>query len=130
MLTNADITIFNKIPNQSKKCFEYVGHYISDVSFYTDQKVSVGDGGLKSANVYKIRIQEESLEGYVLPDEFMKTYSGWTVNTGDLFVLGHYAGNITGVADLADCNRPYGIVNSWSDNRNGGLPHIRIGGST
>ena len=64
MLTNADITIFNKIPNQSKKCFDYVGHYISDVSFYTDQKVSVGDGGLKSANVYKIRIPEESLEGY------------------------------------------------------------------
>ncbi len=62
MLTNADITIFNKIPNQSKKCFDYVGHYISDVSFYTDQKVSVGDGGLKSANVIKSAYRKKALK--------------------------------------------------------------------
>lgn len=129
MITNADMTIYNRVPDKGKKCFVYKAHYIPAVSFYTDQKVITGGAEVKSADVYKIRIPEESLEGYLPPDEFARAPdTGWSVENEDLFVTGKH-GEIAGIADLAELHRPYGKVSSWSDNRRGGLPHIRIGGN-
>lgn len=128
MITNADLTIFNRVPDRVGKRWVYRGHYIPAVSFYTDQKVNVGDSGVKSADIYKIRIPAENLDGYVSPAEFAGEYSGWTVDNDDLFVLGEYSGDISGIEDLRKTHRPFGVVTSWSDNRRGGSPHIRMGG--
>lgn len=129
MITNADMTIFNKVADKENKRFVYRAHYISAVHFYTDQKATVGDAGIKSADLYKIRIPEEQLSCYMTPEEFARDQTGWTVDNDDLFVLGEYDKDIIGVGDLAKLHRPYGVVSSWSDNRRGGLPHIRIGGT-
>ena len=128
MITNADITIYNQVPNKEKKCYEWRSHYIQAVSFHTDQKVSFGDAGAKRKDIYKIRIPGEHLEDYRTPEEFRKDFAGWTVEKGALFVTG-YHGEIAGIQDLEKLHRPYGIINSWSDNRRGSLPHIRIGGT-
>lgn len=129
MITNADMTIYNRVPDKKNKCFVYKAHYIPAVSFYTDQKVITGGTEVKSADIYKIRIPAESLGGYLPPDEFARDPdAGWSVENEDLFVIGKH-GDITGIADLAKLHRPYGKVNSWSDNRRGGQLHIRIGGS-
>ena len=49
MLTNAEITIFNRRSDKDSKKFVYIPHYISDVWFHTDQKTSVMTGGLTRA---------------------------------------------------------------------------------
>ena len=51
MLTNASLTIFNRFPDGQSRKFVYIPHYIPNVWLHKDQKVSVGDGGLKSADV-------------------------------------------------------------------------------
>lgn len=128
MTTNADITIYNRIPDRAKGCFEWRPHYIPAVSFYTDQKSSFSEAGAKREDIYKIRIPEESLEGYKTPEEFhANPGSGWTVEKEDLFVTGQH-GEIIGIQDLEKLHRPYGTVQGWSGNRRGGLPHIRIRG--
>lgn len=129
MITNADMTIYNQVPNKEKKCHEWRAHYIPAVSFYTDQKASFGDAKEKREDIYKIRIPEECLKEFKTPEEFHKAPDGgWTVDKDSLFILGRH-GEITGIQDLEKIHRPYGIVRSWSDNRRGGLPHIRIGGT-
>lgn len=129
MITNADMTLYNRVANKEKKCFEYTCHYIPAVSFYTDQKTSFGDAKEKRGDIYKIRIPGECLDGFKTPEEFHEASDdGWTVEKDSLFILGRH-GEIRGIQDLENLHRPYGIVRSWSDNRRGGLPHIRIGGS-
>lgn len=128
MTTNADITIYNRIANREKARYEWRSHYIPAVSFYTDQKSSFGDAGTKREDIYKIRIPEESLEGYKTPEEFHEDPgTGWTVEKEDLFVVGQF-GEIDGIKDLEKLHRPYGTVKSWSDNRRGCTAHIRITG--
>lgn len=132
MITNASITIFNKLANTEKKCFEYRRHYISEVHWHTDQKVEVSDKGVKSADIYEIRIPKESLTGYVAPDEYVKhppSANQWTVENGDLFILGECALANPTLGELERMHQPFGIVKSWSDNRRGRMPHIRIGGA-
>ena len=92
-----------------------------------------GDGGLKHADVFKIRIPAEYLDGYVAPDEYAKLpYSpemtAWTVEKEDLFILGVYDLKINGIGDLQKTHRPYGMVDNYGDNRKGFIPHIRFGG--
>lgn len=128
MQTNASLTIYNRVPNVEKKCFEYKKHFIPEVHFFTDQKVEVGDVGLKSADVYKIRIPGESLDGYAPSNEPLLAEK-WTIEKDDLFVLGDGPAQIEGKAELTRMHKPYGMVKSWSDNRRGRNPHIRIGGA-
>lgn len=132
MLTNESLTIYNKVPDREKKCFVYKKHYIPAVHFYTDQKTKLEGTGVKSADIYKIRIPEEHLEGYVPPDIFVsldapKEY--WTVENEDLFIQGDGPEGIERIGDLVKLHKPYGAVKSWSDNRRGQQPHIRFGGA-
>ena len=60
MLTNADITIYNHIYDKATRLDEWRRTVIHGVHFYVDNKVSVGDSGLNSADVYKIRIPEDA----------------------------------------------------------------------
>lgn len=96
-------------------------------------KVSVGDTGLNSADVYKIRIPDNvgNADLYLPPEEYaaLENPSGhWTIQNDDHIVLGVCDLKIERPAELQAIRLLHCKVTSWSDNRFGGLPHWRIGG--
>lgn len=136
MITNADLTIFNKRRIDKKTGRPvYFRTQIKGVNFYTDQKVRVTEeAGVISKDVYKIRIPETAdteektymdADKYkLLTDEEAAYY--WTIDNDDLFGKGLLP-DFEKEADFL--KRQYtGKVLSFSDNRRGGLPHWRIGG--
>lgn len=129
MNTNADLTIYNKRLNPITGKTEYQRTAVYGVHWYTNQKTTVIESGLKSADEYKIRVPLESLDGYIAPQEYRAledTAGVWTVENGDLFLRGACEKDITKPSELQGLNP--GQVLSWSDNRRGISPHIRIGG--
>lgn len=135
MLTNADITIYNRKRNPETKKMEYCRTILKGVHWYTEQKVTVGENGLKSADLYKIRVPMYNRRNhYLAPGEYTALPWGehtryWTAENGDLFAKGAVELEITKPSDLQSLHIPWGTVVSHSDNRCGGLPHIRIGGA-
>ena len=134
MLTNATITIYNRIPGKKNTIDAWHRTVIRDVHVYVDHKASVGDSGLNSAEVYKIRIPTdvENADQYLPPEEFVKKDNPgnyWTIQIDDHIVLEECTKEIEKPADLKDVRLRHCKVLSWSDNRFGGLPHWRIGGA-
>ena len=132
MITNADITIYNRKANPDTRKMEYCRTIVKGVHWYAEQKTTVTDNGLKSADVHKIRIPAESLTGYLPAEEYAALPWGereqhWTIENGDLFASGAVSTDITKPSQLAGLR--FGQVLSWSDNRRGMNPHIRIGGA-
>lgn len=131
MLTNVDITIYNHKYNKETRLDDWNKTVIRGVHFYVDNKVSVGDNGLNSADIYKIRIPVDAQcdKTYIQEDEY-NTFSDvsdyWTLQEGDVVVKGVCDKSISKPADLAG-HRKCKIL-SWSDNRFGGQPHWRVGG--
>ena len=130
MITNAEMTIFNACPDQREKKIVYIPHFIGKVWFHKDVKISSAEGGFVRMDVFWIRVPEESLAGWLPPEEFSGDGDGWTVQNKDFFILGKWEG--TKVKDISDVRKIYrgtmGIVNSHSENFFGTSPHIRIGG--
>ena len=119
MITNADLTIYNKRGVNKKTARTiYLKTQIRGVNFYTKQVTNVFDQGLKSADLYQIRIPLSA-------DTEAVHY--WTINNGDLF----------GKGLLEDFEKESeflkqqytGKVLSFSDNRRGSLQHWKIGGT-
>ena len=134
MITNADITLYNHYYDKSTRLDKWKKTVIRGVHFYVDHKVSVGDNGLNSADIYKIRIPVDAdIQGeYLSEDEWIArgehVMGRWTLQSDDIVVLGECDMNIDRPAQLKEAGRRYCKVTSWSDNRFGGLPHWRIGG--
>ena len=124
MITNADITIYNRRYDPETRLDTWKGTVIKNVSFYSDMRVNLDNKGLSTADIYKIRIPGKSLKGYVPADEYAADEGTWTVQKDDYIVLGASDQEIARPIDLKNSLR----INSWSDNRRGSLPHIRIGG--
>ncbi len=135
MITNASMTLYHRKLNLETGHSEYVRYFIPDIYWYTDQKIVVQEKGVQSADVYKIRIPKEELTGYVSPQQYRNLTESekeyyWTVENQDIFVKGECElETICSSADLEKKGYVFGIVNSWSDNRFGGIPHLRIGGA-
>lgn len=139
MRTNADLTIYNYWYNPDTKKREYRGTKIEGIHWYTDQKTNVGDKGLVSADLYKIRIPnhakvqagrtyvEAKIYAFLPASEVDKH---WTIDNEDVFVRGLVDGAVEKMADLTVNHALVGKVNSFSDNRFGCNPHIRIGGAS
>ena len=134
MLTNAEITIFNRFPDKDSKKFVYIPHYISKVWFHTNQKTSVTTGGMVSADAYQIRIPYAECHGWVPPSE-LKTLADslgrWTVQNGDMFIVGRWVGSssVSGIEEIQkEFSGVVGKVLSHSENFFGSSKHIRIGG--
>lgn len=136
MITNADLTIYNKYLNVDKKTEEYLATKITGVHWHNDLRSNVGnqgDKGLVSAEVYKIRIPADAdMEGkeYIDPEEYRKLPADivkkyWTVERGDLILKG-LSNKSYGKASEA---RNRVKVISFSDNRRGLSPHFRVGGA-
>lgn len=133
MITNADITIYNHRYDKETRFDDWQRIVIRGVHFYVDNKVVLGDGGLNSADVYKIRIPEDAeCDREYLPEDAYASEEEvsmyWTLQNGDYIVRGECLLNIEKPSDLKQLHKQYCKITSWSDNRFGGLPHWRIGG--
>lgn len=133
MITNADITLYNHHYNKETHFDDWQRTVIRGVRFYVDNKVALGDGGLNSTDVYKIRIPEDAEcdREYLPEDAYASTKevaAYWTLQNGDYVVLGESLVNIEKPSDLKQQHKQNCKIISWSDNRFGGLPHWRIGG--
>lgn len=135
MLTNADLTIYNRKLNPETRQYTWHRTELRGIHWYTDQKVQIGDKGLVSADMIKIRIPiGNRYKPYLSPEEYAALPYGrhinyWTVENADLFVRGIVRDEITKESDLQKKHYVVGKVLSHSDNRRGHSPHIRIGGA-
>lgn len=122
MITNADITIINRVYDPNTRLDKWKATFIEDVSFYGDTKVNLDGNGLTTADVYKIRIPNS--KGYVPAEEYTGEDETWTIQIDDYIVKGKLDKEVTRPAELDDKIR----IKSFSDNRRGLSPHLRIGG--
>ena len=122
MITNSDITVYNRISGDSTHYDTWNRTVLHGVHVHVDHKTAITDNGLKSAEVYKIRIPADIPEaGQYLPPD-------WTIQNDDQIVLGECQIEIERPADLKAVFQKHCKVTSWSDNRFGTTPHWRIGG--
>lgn len=133
MLTNATITIYNRVSGAKNTYDTWNRTVIHDVHVYVDHKVSLGESGLNSAEEYKIRIPAdvENADCYLSSEEYAESDSPagcWTIQNDDQIVIGESDLEIEKPTDLKNIRLRHCKVLSWSDNRFGGLPHWRIGG--
>ena len=72
MITNADVTVYNRISGDSTHYDTWIRTVLHGVHVRVDHKTAVTDNGLKSAEVYKIRIPADIPEAgqYLPPDQF------------------------------------------------------------
>ena len=122
MITNADITILNRVYDPDERLDKWKSTFIENVSFYSDTKVNLDGNGLTTADVYKIRIPD--YKGYVPAEEYAGEDGTWTVQIDDYIVKGKLNKEVTRPAELVNKIRIY----SFSDNRRGVSPHLRVGG--
>lgn len=132
MLTNATITIFNRFADQKLKKFIYVPHILPDVWFHEKQVIRSEQGGLVSANDYRIRIPFPR-DGWLPPNDFKDladTENQWTVQDKDFFLVGTWEGGpVNGIDELKKkFSGTVGIILNHSENFFGSSQHIRIGG--
>ena len=95
MLTNATITVYNRGYDPLTRFDTWHRTVIENVHVYVNHKASVGDSGLNSAEVYKIRIPAdvENADQYLPPEEYAKLKDPeeyWTIQIEDQIVLGEY----------------------------------------
>lgn len=136
MMTNADLTIYNKRGvNKKTARTVYLKTHIRGVSFYKKQVTNVSDQGLKSADLYQIRIPlsaDTQGKQYIDADKYRELSAEeaekyWTINNGDLFGKG--------LLDDFEKESEFlkqqytGKILSFSDNRRGNLQHWKIGGA-
>lgn len=135
MLTNTDITIFNAFPDKKSKKIVYVPHHIDAVWFHKEKKTEIVNGGLKSADIYKMRIPYEQCKTWIAEGEFQKKDGiahEWTIQNGDFFMIGRWTGgNVSGIEEIREnATGIVGKVLNHSENFFGGSKHIRIGGGS
>ena len=87
MITNKSITVYNRIFDSESRLNKWNHTFIDAVSFYADNKVTLDSDGLSSADVFKIRIPDET-PGYVEPDKYTGADGTWTLQKDDYIVLG------------------------------------------
>lgn len=132
MLANTTITIFNRFADWEQKKFVYVPHVLPDVWFHAKQVIRPEQGGMVSANDYRIRIPFPR-DGWLPPNDFKDladTENQWTVQDKDFFLVGTWEGGpVNGIDELKKkFSGTVGIILNHSENFFGSSQHIRIGG--
>ncbi len=118
MIANDVITIYNRTYNSKARLDEWTRTVVRGVHVHVDHKVTIGEKGLNSANLYKIRIPHDAgVEGEL------------QVNDGDYIVIGEGPESITAPADLQKAGIRHCKILSWSDNSDSTQPHIRVEGA-
>lgn len=133
MITNTDITVFNSYIDEDDNTL-YSPTVIHDVNWQSEEKVTVSDKGLVSADEIKIYIPVTSLNGieYVPRKAYnsLKDKTGYfTLKEGDKIVKGEYTGTINTIKDFNKLDNVATII-SVADNRYGSISmqHFEVGG--
>lgn len=97
MQTNADLTLYNRIPGPDGDLWQRTT--ITGVNWQDGKKVEIGDTGLISADLTTIFIPVQSTSGYLKPNEFLRVEEKdkhFTLQNGDLVVRGLVDFELTG----------------------------------
>lgn len=122
---NTDITIYSHWKQGREE--KWVRTSTHNASWYGKQAVSVGDAGLIAADQHSVRIREQDMGAYCIPDLWEGT--GWTVQPGDIVVKGLVDDEITtGPTQITGKYKACFTVTAAFDNRRVGLKHLRIEG--
>lgn len=131
MITNADITVYNRKYDPVSREYKWLRTVILGVSSYVNENASSVNDAARSENSAVFRVPEdcEAFKSYLTPYEYeyaTHPEGFWTFATGDLIVLGVCpVQEITGEATLARNHIKVFRISSASDNRRGTLPHVR-----
>lgn len=132
MLTNADITIYNRKYCPENRSAVWHRTVLKGVHFYCGQKMQLLANGLVNADAYKIRIPTSvgTDKQYIPQAQYqeVKDVSGlWTIQKGDFLIKG-IGPEVKNPEELQKTGLETCKITGWSDNRRGGLPHWRIEG--
>lgn len=116
MITNANITIVSKVFDEETREDKYSAKVVKNVSWYADFKANIGENGLKSGDVYKVRIPIDE-------------NSDIKISKGDIVVRGEIEITDSDTPKSIMKDRDAFIVTSFSNNDRGILKHIRIFGT-
>lgn len=111
MLTNTDITIYNREYDSETRLDSWRRVYVPEAWWYKNEKASITTDGLKSADVYTIRIPDTSI----------------TLKKDDYIVKGNCNVAMETVKDLDGLEKTR--VTSVNYNTFGGNPHIKAVGA-
>lgn len=111
MLTNTDITIYNREYDPETRLDSWRRVYVPEAWWYKNEKASITTDGLKSADVYTIRIPDTSI----------------TLKKDDYIVKGNCNVAMETVKDLDGLEKTR--VTSVNYNTFGGNPHIKAAGA-
>lgn len=117
MITNADITIISKTFNEETREDKYSAKVVNGVSWYADFKANIGESGLMSGDIYKVRIPL---------DENTKDIK---ISKGDIVVRGEIKITDNDTPKSITKDREAFVVTSYSVNDRGSLKHMRIFGT-
>lgn len=123
------MTIYNKVFDSVTKTNKYNRTQVTEINWHNDLGTVMASGTVTQKDMFKIRT--DNYEKFLPAAEYLSLADKtgfWTVQRDDVIAKGLLTTEITGIATLqalkADCFR----VTSYSDNRRGGIPNIRIGG--
>lgn len=126
VFTNADMTIYNIVPQKSTTPETYKRTVIKNVFWNESREISEGENGLKKDDTLRLMIPKESLElvnkKYQRPKEWLsesnkdKTY---TFKNKDIVVKGIIKDDISSPKDLETKYDEVYCISSVSDNRYG-----------
>ena len=107
-------------------------HVLADVWFHAKQLIRPEQGGMVSANDYRIRIPFPQ-SGWLPPNDFKDLADAgdhWTVQDKDFFMVGVWdGGSVNGMEEIKKkFSGTVGVVLNHSENFFGSSQHIRIGG--
>lgn len=127
MITNADITIFNR--HVENDVDVWYSTKIQNVHLYTDNKIDSDIDGIKGISVFKIRIPVSSFfKKYISKEEYQEQK-----DVSDVFTIQNEDWIYIGLTDIeitkpSDIPYPKCMITGFSINLFGGLPHIRLQG--
>jgi hypothetical protein len=137
MISNADMTIFNKYYDRNLGHDVYLRSYLYSINWQGSRAVTVNDKGLLTADFTEVFTYPDSAinKTYLKPKAWANSGEKelyFTFNAGDIIVKGITDFNLTGI-------KPYnleGLKNAWDDVltivsvmdlTDTGLPHWEIG---
>lgn len=125
MLTNCDITIFNKyVENKETK---YKKSYIEKVHWEDRKGANIISSGLMSADQTTVYIPYSSCQNYISPKNFKINKNGFTLEPEDIIVRGKILEDFTTIKNL-EKKHDYVRVITTVDNYNfGNLKHFEVG---
>lgn len=131
MITNADLTIYNRILNRETKLFEYRRTVIRGVWWFVKNKRTLTDNGLVASDEYYVRIPYHADFGgkrFVSPKDWTGDPETWTLQADDHIVKGECLDEIEKPSDLSkEITDAFRVLN-WGNDDFGDSPHFRVQG--